>query len=238
MRVTVRLAFRWKCEKQPAAKWRVRSILSPYGKETWLPLLAALAAATVASALCWPWACVLLVPALLCVLWFFRDPERSASAPDNALISSADGKIVEIATADEPEHIGRPATRIAVFMSVFDVHVNRAPCGAIVEWIRHEPGRFINALRPQASIENERTLIALRDRKKRPVLVKLVAGLIARRIVCRLEPGAELARGQRLGMIEFGSRVELFVPTDEGFKVTVKLGQRVRAGETILGEWR
>jgi len=196
-----------------------------------------IAAAIVASALYWPWGCAVLVPALFFTLWFFRDPERRADASESVVVSPADGRIVEITAANEPDHIGRPATKIAVFMSVFDVHVNRAPCGSSVEWLRHQPGRFMSALRSRASIENEHALLALRDREKRPVLLKLVAGLIARRIVCPVKPGDALNRGERLGMIRFGSRVEIYVPADEGFHVTVALGQRVRAGESILGEW-
>ena len=217
---------------------RKGSILASYGKQTWLPLIVVLAAATVVSVFHLPWGCVVTVPGLLFVLWFFRDPERIPPASEGTLLSPADGRVVEIAAADEPDHIARRATKIAVFMSVFDVHVNRSPCEAKVEWIRHVPGSFMNAFGPRASIENERVLVALRDWEKRPVLLKLVAGLIARRIVCPLRPGDSLERGQRLGMIKFGSRVELLVPADEGFQVTVKLGQRVRAGRSVLGEWR
>jgi len=185
-----------------------------------------------------PWLSILFGLLLLFVFWFFRDPARDSQAPENALISPADGRIVEIATSDEPEHIRGPATKIAIFMSIFDVHVNRSPSGARVEWVRHEPGRFRNALTPRASMENERTLVALRDRAERPLLLKLVAGLIARRIVCALAPGDALVRGQRLGMIKFGSRVEVFVPEDANFHVSARLGQSVRAGRTVLGEWQ
>jgi phosphatidylserine decarboxylase len=190
-----------------------------------------------ASIVLFPWAAAIFALALLFVLWFFRDPERTTEAPEDALVSPADGKVVEIAEANEPDHIGGPARTIAIFMSVFDVHVNRAPCRATVEWVRHESGKFLNALGPQASMANERTLVALR-REEKPVLLKLVAGLIARRIVCPLQPGDSLARGQRLGMIKFGSRVELFVARDERFEVAVKLGQHVKAGETAIGTWR
>jgi phosphatidylserine decarboxylase len=122
-------------------------------------------------------------------------------------------------------------------MSVFNVHVNRSPCDAVVEWTRHDEGKFLNAIGPQASVENERVLVALR-RGGKPLLVKLVAGLVARRIVCPLKPGEALRRGQRLGMIQFGSRVEVFLPRSEKFEPAVRLGQSVRAGRTVLGNWR
>ena len=184
-----------------------------------------------------PWLCAFFGAALLFVLWFFRDPERNTTAGDNALISPADGKIVEIATVPEDQHIGGPAMKIAIFMSVFNVHVNRSPSRATVEWVRHLPGQFMNAIRANAGVENEHTLVALRDGDNRPLVLNLVAGLIARRIVCALTPGDTLDRGQRLGMIKVGSRVEVFVPAEAGFHVSARLGQHVHAGKTILGEW-
>ena len=167
--------------------------------------------------------------------------------------------MVEIGAAEEPEFLGVPAHKIAIFMSVFDVHVNRAPCDADVEWTKHEAGKFFNAIGPQASVENERMLLALRrgpraspmrgpsttaqgrpeeTRRGGKLLLKLIAGLVARRIVCPLKPGDALRRGQRLGMIQFGSRVEIFLPRSEEFEPAVRLGQSVRAGETVLGNWR
>lgn len=220
--------------------------LSSYAVKTWLTLgltlLVALAGAFLVFYRINPW----LGSALMCVfglgllfvVWFFRDPNRRTDAPARAMIAPADGKIVEIASTDEPNHVGGPASKIAIFMSLMDVHVNRAPCEGEVVWVKHEPGRFLNAMKPQASVENEQTLVALQDGRKRPVLLKLVAGVIARRIVCPLRQGEVLERGQRIGMIQFGSRVEVFVPGHGQFHVAVRLGRRVRAGETVLGEWR
>ena len=227
--------------EEPSTEWcerREGKILASYGKSTWLPLCVVLVLATAAGFVYLPWAGVLCALALCFVLLFFRDPERRAQAPGTALIAPADGRVVEIAEVEEPDHVGGKAGKIAIFMSVLDVHVNRAPCDGKVEWTRHEPGRFLNAFAPEASIENERTLVALRDAQERPVLLKLVAGLIARRIVCPLRPGDSLRRGERLGMIKFGSRVEVLLPDDGRFHVAVRLGERVRAGETVLGEWR
>lgn len=182
---------------------------------------------------------VLPLPALLLlfVLWFFRDPERRSDAPENALIAPADGVVVEISHVDEPDLIAGEAQKVAIFMSVFNVHVNRAPSDFAVKWVRHVPGKFMNAISSDAGIENERFLLAV-ETSKGPLLVKLVAGLIARRIVCRLQPGDTLKRSQRLGMIKFGSRVEVFLPAGSGFDVAVKLGQKTRAGETVIGYWK
>ena len=176
--------------------------------------------------------------ALLFVMNFFRDPERVAEGGPKAMISPADGRVVEIATVEESAHVSGEALKIAIFMNIFDVHVNRAPCESRVEWVRHISGSFINAVRASAGLENERTLVALRDRAGRPVLVKQIAGLIARRIVCPIKEGERLGQGQRFGMIKFGSRVEVFVPKGDDFTVGVRLGQNVYAGRTVLGEWQ
>jgi phosphatidylserine decarboxylase len=228
-----------------------RTILASYGWKTWLPLSLALLAASALSAVYLTWISPVFVLGLLFTLWFFRDPERRSDAPPEALLSPADGRVVEIGAAEEPEFVGGPAHKIAIFMSVFDVHVNRSPCDAVVEWTRHEEGKFLNAMGPQASVENERVLVALRrggpdesrtggpsTTAQRKLLLKLVAGLVARRIVCPLKPGDSLRRGQRLGMIQFGSRVEIFLPRSENFEPAVRLGQSVRAGRTVIGNWR
>ncbi len=237
-----------------------RTILASYGRKTWLPLGLALLVASALSAFYTPWISPVFVLGLLFTLWFFRDPERRSDAPPEALLSPADGKVVELGAADEPQFVGGTAYKIAIFMSVFDVHVNRSPCEASVDWTRHEDGKFLNAMGPQASVENERVLLALRSRSEetptggpstsaqgppeesrmggKPLLLKLIAGLVARRIVCPLKPGDSLRRGQRLGMIQFGSRVEIFLPRSEKFEPAVRLGQSVRAGRTVLGNWR
>jgi phosphatidylserine decarboxylase len=227
-----------------------RTILASYGWKTWLPLsLALLAASALSAVYLTTWISPVFVLGLLFTLWFFRDPERRSDAPPEALLSPADGRVVEIGAAEEPEFVGGPAHKIAIFMSVFDVHVNRSPCDASVEWTRREDGKFLNAMGPQASVENERVLVALRRggpafgsealrQAQGKLLLKLVAGLVARRIVCPLKPGDLLRRGQRLGMIQFGSRVEIFLPRSENFEPAVRLGQSVRAGRTVIGNWR
>jgi phosphatidylserine decarboxylase len=152
---------------------------------------------------------------------FFRDPERRTPVDGAALISPADGKIIR---AD--------AKRVSIFMNVFDVHVCRSPVAGTVASVRHEAGRFLAAMKDQASEHNERTTIEVRPADGAPVRFVLVAGLIARRIVCRVEPGRELASGERVGIIRFGSRVDVDIP--QGATPAVEVGQRVVAGETVI----
>ncbi len=153
-------------------------------------------------------------------LWFFRDPERPAPAGADLLLSPADGRIIRAGPAD-----------VSVFMNVFDVHVCRSPIAGEVESVQHVPGRFLAAFRDTASQMNERVAIVVGDGRLRVRFV-LVAGLVARRIVCRVETGRRLTAGERVGLIRFGSRVDVALP--EFSQVLVQLGQRVRAGETAL----
>ena len=177
---------------------------------------------------------------LLGVLFFFRDPERRVPADEDALVSPADGKVVQVDEVEEPEFLGGRAHRVAIFMSPLNVHVNRAPCDGEVEAVVHRPGRYLAAYRTDASDCNERTSVLLRDAVggRTRVLVRQIAGVLARRIVCDAQKGERLARGQRFGMVKFGSRAEVYVPVAAGFACAVRVGQRVRAGETILGRFR
>jgi len=200
--------------------------------------------AVLAGALCWAWPAAWLafvIPAAviwLAVTLFFRDPPRTAPTDPRVIVAPADGKIVEISQADEPWFIGQAAHKIAIFMSVLSVHVNRSPCAGRVEKVDHRPGQFLNALRAEASAKNEASLIAIRNTEvNQPILVMQIAGLVARRVVCAVAPGAVLRRGQRIGAVKFGSRAEVYVPAGAPFRWRVKLGDSVRAGVTILGEW-
>ena len=175
-------------------------------------------------------AVVLLVVTAL-VLNFFRDPERVAPEDPAALVSPADGKVVKVGVAPDP-FTGEPRKVVCVFMNVFNVHVNRAPAAARVERIRYVPGAFVNASLDKASTDNERCLLHLKDEEGRTFTVVQIAGLIARRIVCRAEPGDQLARGERFGLIKFGSRVDLYLPED--YRLLVSVGDRTIAGETAL----
>ena len=178
----------------------------------------------------------LFLTAIGFVFYFFRDPERPILKDERKLLAPADGRVMEIALVEEKEFLHKEATKISIFMSLFDVHVNRIPCSGRVEYLSHQDGRFLDARRKEASLENECNFIGLVADGGRRLLVKQVAGIIARRIVCPLSTGDYLEQGQRFGMIKFGSRAEVFIPKGIPCKVLVKEGQKVKAGLTILAE--
>ncbi|HYT03654.1 MAG TPA: phosphatidylserine decarboxylase family protein [Gemmatimonadales bacterium] len=192
--------------------------------------------AWVARGSAWLWVpegMLLLLAAWLLV--FFRDPVRAGPRGDQYVIAPADGKIVDVAVVDEPMYLKTRATRVSIFMSVFDVHVNRYPATGTVELVRHHAGRFLHAASDKASLDNEQSSVGIRTRRG-PLLVRQIAGLIARRIVTDGQPGARAQQGARMGMIRFGSRVDVFLPAAAGAAVRVAVGDRVRAGETVLAE--
>ena len=169
---------------------------------------------------------------LLFTLAFFRDPHRVAPANPKAIVAPADGTIVEIRTVHEPYFLNGEATMVAIFLSVFDVHVQRAPIDGEIKFVKYHKGKFLDARDMNASLENENRVIGLVGADGYRVTVRQIAGLIARRIVGWADKGAKLARGERLGMIRFGSRVELFLPP--GTEVTAQVGDYAKGGETIL----
>ena len=174
---------------------------------------------------------VLLLAAF--IVYFFRDPEREIPTGERVILAPGDGKIVAIKPfPDWKGPFGEPLVRISIFLSVFDVHVNRAPIAALVQEVTHTPGRFMAAWGEEASQQNEQTLIRFAT-PDGDVWVKLIAGLIARRIVCRVRPGQKVAAGDRIGLIRFGSRVDCILP--EGAVLRVRRGQMVKGGSTILG---
>jgi phosphatidylserine decarboxylase len=175
---------------------------------------------------------ILLILAIPIAL-FFRDPERYPDRTENVVISGADGKVTDISDASFPGSTGRLYHRVSVFMSPLNVHVNRAPVGGEVTMVEHTAGEFRAAFRDDASEHNERNLIAMTDAAGRMFGMLQVAGYLARRIVCRLRARDRIQAGQRIGLIMFGSRVDHFFPSE--YRVTVSLGQRVRAGESIIG---
>jgi len=162
---------------------------------------------------------------------FFRDPGRHSPADPLLVISAADGQVVEIVRLNEPVYLEGPALKIGVFMQVSDVHVNRAPTAGTVEFKQHVPGQFLQAFRPEAAMSNEHHFTGLGTAHGR-VLVKQISGIMARRIVCTVAEGQQVAKGERLGMIKFGSRVDVFMPPQ--FEPQVEIGDRVRAGETPI----
>jgi len=183
------------------------------------------------SLLAWPLA---IVPAALLVfaVSFFRDPERKLPADPEVLVAPADGTVADIVELPRTELLGEPCVRVGIFLSVFNVHVNRCPMSGTVKALKHQPGKFLDARHPDVSKLNEAQEILLEGRF--PLVVRQVAGLIARRIVCPLTVGQTLERGQRMGMIKFGSRTELIVPTRLKPEVLVKVGDTVHGTATPL----
>ena len=193
--------------------------------------------AWVARGLPWLWAPeVALFLLAVWLLVFFRDPVRTGPRGEQFVIAPADGKVVDIAVVDEPLYLAAPATRISIFMNVFDVHVNRYPATGAVELVRYHRGKFLHAASDKASLDNEQASVGLRTGRG-PMLVRQIAGLVARRIVTDGKPGDRAQQGERLGMIRFGSRVDLFLPVAARAAVRVAVGERVRAGATLLAEF-
>ena len=178
---------------------------------------------------------VAVVPLVLAVgfcLWFFRDPERTAPADDRAIISPADGRIVAVVSEREDRFLNVQATRVSIFMSPLDVHVNRSPVTGALEKADHRSGQFGAAYRMDAGDINESNSLLLRTAAGAEVVVVQIAGWLARRIICRVRPPARLARGERFGLIMFGSRVDVYLPPEA--RLAVKVGETVRAGKTTL----
>jgi phosphatidylserine decarboxylase len=176
----------------------------------------------------------LWLPIAIWIPAFFRDPVREGPRGEHLVLAPADGRVVSVAEVDEPDVIGGPALRIAVFMNVFNVHVNRHPVDGTVVRRDYRPGRFVNASRDKASVDNERMSLGVRS-PRGPVLIRQIAGLVARRIVTDPAQGASVRQGTRLGLIRFGSRVDTYVPA--GVRPRVAVGDRTRAGITVIAEW-
>jgi phosphatidylserine decarboxylase len=174
----------------------------------------------------------------LFTLAFFRNPLRTPAGDERCLSAPADGVVADITEVDEPDFIGGRAVRIGIFLSVFDVHVNRSPLKGEIEFARYEPGDFLDARHPDVSHENEANTLGIRADDSvasgLKVLVRQLSGLIARRIICTHGVGDRLGRGELYGMIKFGSRTELWVPLSYPHEVTVTVGQRVKCGETTI----
>ncbi|HET9454152.1 MAG TPA: phosphatidylserine decarboxylase family protein, partial [Gemmatimonadaceae bacterium] len=183
----------------------------------------------------WPlWILAFLLTLIaLWVAYFFRDPERTGERGDRLVIAPADGKIVQIAEVDEPSFMKGKAIRVSIFMNVFNVHVNRYPVNGTVTYVHYNPGKFLNAAADKASLENEQSTVGIESGTHK-VLVRQIAGLIARRIVTYSKVGDRAVQGERFGIIRFGSRVDVFMPV--GSKVNVQLGQLTSAGVTLVGE--
>jgi len=170
------------------------------------------------------------------VYYFFRDPERTIIGDDSYLVSPADGEVIKVEEADGPKELGlenKKFKKISIFMNVFDCHVNRTPCSGIVEDILYKPGKFLNASLDKASEDNERNYYKIKDKHENDIVVVQIAGLVARRIVCETNKNQELNQGDRIGMIRFGSRADVYY---ENYEPLVKVGQTAISGETLLAK--
>ena len=170
------------------------------------------------------------------VYYFFRDPVRVIIEDDNYLVSPADGEVIKVEEVDGPKEVGlenKKFKKISIFMNVFDCHVNRTPCAGTVEDILYKPGKFLNASFDKASEDNERNYYKIKDTSGNNIIVVQIAGLIARRIVCETNNGQTLSQGERIGMIRFGSRADVYY---ENYEPLVKVGQKAISGETLLAK--
>jgi phosphatidylserine decarboxylase len=201
------------------------------------PLIAACLCLT--AALWWlsgPMGGVAGVLLLALVVNFFRDPERTPPGDDRLIVAPADGRVIAIVAVREDRFLEADSTKISIFMSPLDVHVNRNPVGGSVLGVHYHHGRYFRAFAEKASLDNEQNAIVVEDPHGRRLCFVQIAGFLARRIICYLEPGMRIRRGQRCGMIKFGSRVDLYVPSET--EIRVRVGQRARGGETVIGAWR
>ncbi len=220
----------------PFTAWGTREILASGGIFIVLSVVLHLVArATGLYALQW-----LIVPLLLVmcwVLWFFRDPSRTIPVEEGVIVSPADGTVTHLDTADEPDFIAGQANRCSIFLSIFNVHLNRAPTAGTVEFVKHRPGEFFDARLEESLTKNENQDVGLRTTEPgmpAKVLVRQSTGAVARRIVCPVTTGQTLARGECYGMIKFGSRTTLFLSQDSEIEWCVSVGDTVKAGETVL----
>jgi phosphatidylserine decarboxylase len=209
----------------------------PIHREGW-PYIAISAGIDLVAFAFLPWLGWVLLPLFVWVVAFFRDPDRTPPPGENLILSPADGKMLPLVEAPPPAELGlgpTPLIRLSIFMNVFNVHVNRIPCNGTVTALAYRPGKFINASFDKASEDNERMAIRLRTKPAGVDLaVVQIAGLVARRIKCDLKDGEDVCRGDRFGIIRFGSRLDVYLPA--GARVLVKTGQIVTAGETALAE--
>jgi phosphatidylserine decarboxylase len=185
----------------------------------------------------WQWLALGPAVLLFLIVYFFRDPPRRIPTEAGAIVAPADGKIVDVTPLEEYEFIGGPAVRVGIFLSIFNVHINRAPCDGRVIETHYQPGKFLNAIRPESATENESMWIGFESPHvpSRRFAVRQISGMFARRIVCKLRPGQAVERGAKFGMIKLGSRTELILPPDA--QVLVQVGDKIRAGRDVVARW-
>lgn len=212
-------------------------MLSRHARNEWLTILVIGALlAVVAAVVGWWWAVPIVVGVALALAAFFRDPDRRVPTQRGVVVAPADGRVSSIHEIDYFEPLGGPAMCIRIFLSVFDVHINRSPCHGEVLSITHKPGAHRNALNPESAEDNESNLIVLvHPIRRQPIAaVRQVSGLLARTIVCHVERGQVVQRGQRIGLIKLGSTTELYLPASSQPQVMIQQGQKVYAGTTAL----
>ncbi len=213
-----------------------RAVGVPFAKEG-IPFIAVPAGVTLLAG--WlGWVVPAVGAALLTafVAWFFRNPSRVIPKDPHLVVASGDGKIIAIEEEFEPRYLKDRAVRVTIFLNVFNVHINRMPCDGMVEDVQYQPGAFLVASRPEATLRNEQNALMIRTTEGIKVLCVQVAGLIARRIVCWASPHDRAVRGERFGLIRFGSRMDTFLPV--GTSLRVAIGDHVKGGETVIGELR
>lgn len=213
-----------------------RAVGVPFAKEGF-PFIGAAAGVTLlAGWVGWTVVAIGAASLTLFISWFFRNPARVIPLGAGLVVAPGDGRIIAIEEEFEPRYLKDQSIRLTIFLNVFDVHINRMPCEGIVEDVQYQPGLFLVASKPDATIKNEQNALMIRTVEGAKVLCAQVAGLIARRIVCWVSPKDKAVRGERFGLIRFGSRMDTFLPVGTVIKVAV--GDRVKGGETILGELR
>jgi phosphatidylserine decarboxylase len=187
---------------------------------------------------CWAGAAAFGVMGVL-IAWFFRNPRRVVPQGAGVVVSPADGKVVAIEEIEHDDFLGGPAVQIGIFLSIFNVHINRSPVAARVIGLLYRKGKFLNALRPESARENEQLAVRIESdaAPHRRMIVRQITGAIARRIVCWLKPGDELSAGEQFGMIKLGSRTELVLPREEGLEIVSRLGDSVKAGSSVLARY-
>ena len=208
----------------------------PFAKEGF-PFIGVAAGLTLIAAwLGWTPVAVAMAILTLFVSWFFRNPRRVVPQGPGLVVAPGDGKVLAVEEEFEPRYLKERAVRISIFLNVFDVHINRIPCHGIIENVQYQPGLFLVASKPHATLQNEQNAVMIKTVEGAKVLCVQVAGLIARRIVCWVNPKDRAVRGERYGLIRFGSRMDTYVPA--GTAIRIAVGERVKGGETILGELR
>jgi len=223
-------------------RWRERIPLARWGLAETQIMGWPLAVLTVLPAIISPWWWFLGLGPLVVLGWlfyFFRDPARQVPEGPGVIVAPADGKVVDVTELAHDEFVGGPAMRIGIFLSIFNVHINRAPCAARAIEFRYHPGLFLNALNPESAERNESLWIALEGTEApyRRIVVRQIAGLIARRIVCAARPGQSFSAGEKFGMIKLGSRTELILPHTADLKVEVQPGDKIHAGATVVARY-